>query len=250
MSTSRRLAVADALAVVEHRRLVLLALADHDDAVHVDGADIMCRIASTAAWSAAFLSPRPTQRAAASAAASVTRTSSRARLRSGVWRCMAAIVEPAAGAARAGTRRRGAWPTCSHRSTSPPSRAPLPGPHARGRGPARAVPRRARRLAGAEDRDRGRSPATCERSNANLGGPFVTSEESDAVVEDARAAAADLTGATAGRDRVRAEHDDAQLPARARRRRARCSRATRSSSRSSTTTRTSARGCASRATTS
>jgi cysteine desulfurase family protein (TIGR01976 family) len=34
-----------------------------------------------------------------------------------------------------------------------------------------------------------------ERSNANLGGPFVTSEESVAVVEDARLAAADLTGA-------------------------------------------------------
>ena len=28
--------VADALAVVEHRRLVLLAFADHDDAVHLD----------------------------------------------------------------------------------------------------------------------------------------------------------------------------------------------------------------------
>ncbi len=41
------------------------------------------RIASTAAPSAAILSPRPTQRAAASAAASVTRTSSSARLRSG-----------------------------------------------------------------------------------------------------------------------------------------------------------------------
>ena len=41
------------------------------------------RIASTAAWSAAILSPRPTQRAEASAAASVTRTSSSARLRSG-----------------------------------------------------------------------------------------------------------------------------------------------------------------------
>src|SRR5687768_6744377 len=40
-------------------------------------------MASTAAWSASSLSPRPTQRAAASAAASVTRTSSSARLRSG-----------------------------------------------------------------------------------------------------------------------------------------------------------------------
>ena len=42
------------------------------------------RIASTAAPSAAILSPRPTQRAAARAAASVTRTSSSAMLRSGL----------------------------------------------------------------------------------------------------------------------------------------------------------------------
>src|SRR5262245_9934210 len=42
------------------------------------------RIAATAATSAAFLSPRPIQRPAASAAASVTRASSIARLRSGV----------------------------------------------------------------------------------------------------------------------------------------------------------------------
>src|SRR3954468_23716231 len=45
------------------------------------------RIASTAAASAPFFSPRPTQRPAAIAAASVTRTSSIARLRSGAsWR--------------------------------------------------------------------------------------------------------------------------------------------------------------------
>src|SRR5687768_15730094 len=44
------------------------------------------RMASTAAPSAPSLSPRPTQREAASAAASVVRTSSMARLRSGAWR--------------------------------------------------------------------------------------------------------------------------------------------------------------------
>src|SRR4051812_9757420 len=43
------------------------------------------RMPSTAAWSAASLSPRPIQAALASAAASVTRTSSSARLRSGRW---------------------------------------------------------------------------------------------------------------------------------------------------------------------
>src|SRR5829696_5107028 len=50
---------------------------------------IRVRIASTAAPSPPFLSPRPTQRPAAIAAASVTRTSSRARLRSGASRCTA-----------------------------------------------------------------------------------------------------------------------------------------------------------------
>ena len=35
----RAAAVADLLAVEEHRRLVLLALADHDDAVHPDGVE-------------------------------------------------------------------------------------------------------------------------------------------------------------------------------------------------------------------
>ena len=44
------------------------------------------RMASTAAWSAPSLSPRPIHLEAAMAAASVTRTSSRARLRSGACR--------------------------------------------------------------------------------------------------------------------------------------------------------------------
>ena len=51
----------------------------------IDTELISTRIALTAAPSAPFLSPRPTQRPAAIAAASVTRTSSRARLRSGAW---------------------------------------------------------------------------------------------------------------------------------------------------------------------
>src|SRR5262245_45116220 len=41
-----------------------------------------CRMALTAAWSAAISSPRPRRRAAATAARSVTRTSSRVRMRS------------------------------------------------------------------------------------------------------------------------------------------------------------------------
>src|SRR4051794_23514528 len=49
----------------------------------IDTVETSWRIALTAAWSAPFLSPRPTHRPAAMAAASVTRTSSRARFRSG-----------------------------------------------------------------------------------------------------------------------------------------------------------------------
>src|SRR3954463_15093227 len=52
--------------------------------------DRTTRMASTAAPSAPSLSPRPIQRDAASAAASVTRTSSMARLRSGA--CFSAAV--------------------------------------------------------------------------------------------------------------------------------------------------------------
>ena len=84
-----RRAVADALAVEEHRRFVLLALADDDDAVHRHGVE------HDAAWRRRrrrrrrSLSPRPIQRDAARAAASVTRTSSRARLRSGTCLSMA-----------------------------------------------------------------------------------------------------------------------------------------------------------------
>src|SRR5918996_3411097 len=49
-------------------------------------------MASTAAWSTASLSPKPILRAAAMAAASVTRTSSRARLRSGASRSSRASI--------------------------------------------------------------------------------------------------------------------------------------------------------------
>jgi len=49
----------------------------------IDTESSIARMPSTAAWSAAILSPRPTQRPAPSAAASVTRTSSIARFLSG-----------------------------------------------------------------------------------------------------------------------------------------------------------------------
>ena len=81
----------------------------------IDTVPMSWRIASTAAPSPPFLSPRPTQRPAAIAAASVTRTSSSARLRSGAsGPCVRGLVALAAslmaapygrGRRRAGARR-------------------------------------------------------------------------------------------------------------------------------------------------
>ena len=82
MSTAGPVAGADLLADVEHRRLVALALADHDDAVDVEQVRAASRMASTAAWSAAFSSPRPISLAAARAAASDTRARPRDSMRS------------------------------------------------------------------------------------------------------------------------------------------------------------------------
>src|SRR5579871_4010308 len=63
------------------------------------------RIASTAVWSTIILSPRPIQRAAANAAASVARTSSSARLRSRGVGIIASFLKVAAVPTR-GERRR------------------------------------------------------------------------------------------------------------------------------------------------
>ena len=71
------------LAVVEHRRLVLLALADDDDAVHVDRVEHDAHARRRRPGRRPPCRPCRRSRAAASAAASVTRTSSSARLRSG-----------------------------------------------------------------------------------------------------------------------------------------------------------------------
>ena len=52
--------------------------------------------------------------------------------------------------------------------------------------------------------------ATTATSNANHGGPFLTSERSDAMLDEAHAALADLLNAARPvRDQVRREHDDA-----------------------------------------
>ena len=77
-----RRAVADRLAVVEHRRLVLLALADDDDAVHGDRVEHVAH-GVDGGLVGGLLVAAADEPAAASAAASVTRTSSSARLRSG-----------------------------------------------------------------------------------------------------------------------------------------------------------------------
>ena len=72
---------ADGAAVRAMRTLV--STVSMNGVVVIDTVWTRVRMARTAAPSAPFLSPRPTQRPAAIAAASVTRTSSRARLRSG-----------------------------------------------------------------------------------------------------------------------------------------------------------------------
>src|SRR6187549_3944512 len=71
--------------------------------------EIITRIALTATPSASFLSPRPTQRPAAMAAASVTRTSSRARLRSG-WGVLALMAHRLTAGVAADGRRLGRQP--------------------------------------------------------------------------------------------------------------------------------------------
>ena len=109
----RRRAVADLLAVVEHRRLVLLALADDDDAVHRDGVEHEAHRVDGGLVGGVLVAAAD-QRAAASAAASVTRTSSSARLRSGLESGMGPPVEelrggadPTAGAPSRGASRSG-----------------------------------------------------------------------------------------------------------------------------------------------
>ena len=98
----------------------------------IETESIISRIASTAAASAAILSPRPTQRPDASAAASVTRTSSMARLRSGS--CLIAG-PPGCRAGRLHRTAPGGWPhgTAGRGGVRPPN-----GPH---RGSSRPLPR-------------------------------------------------------------------------------------------------------------
>ena len=79
----RRAAVADLLAVVEHRRFVLLAFADDHDAVHRNGVEQDAHGIDRGAVGGELVTPSDPPGEAARAADSVTRTSSRARLRSG-----------------------------------------------------------------------------------------------------------------------------------------------------------------------
>src|ERR1700755_2304912 len=88
------------------------------------------RIASTAAPSPPSLSPRPTQRPAAMAPASVTRTSSRARLRSGASRREPALM--VANCPRAGLQLR-SWDTRAMTTQPEPTAKPGQAPAAAGR---------------------------------------------------------------------------------------------------------------------
>ena len=90
--------------------------------------------------------------------------------------------------------------------------------------------------------------AYLRESNANLGGAFEASVRSDALVTNARLAAASFLGCTSDEIVFGAEHDDAQLRALANASAESSAPATRSSRRGSTTTATSRRGSSSRAT--
>jgi hypothetical protein len=75
---------ADLLAVEQHRRFVLLTLADDDDAFHRDGVeDDAHGVDRGAVGSVLVALPEPAS--GCERRASVTRTSSSARLRSGAW---------------------------------------------------------------------------------------------------------------------------------------------------------------------
>ena len=146
---------------------------------------MVARMASTAAPSAAFLSPRPTQRLAERAAASVTRTSSSARLRSGVCELM------------------GPKPTsCTLEPVNATTTSPLDIAALRRRFPALSRSVDGRPAAFLDGPGGSQTPdavidamtAYLRGSNANLGGAFVTSAESDALYERARQAGADFTG--------------------------------------------------------
>ena len=89
---------------------------------------ISCRMALTAAPSAPFLSPRPTQRAEAMAPASVTLASSSARLRSGACRPGSGVVAPGSAAgSTAGSAIPGAPATPLANAASLQRRAEPPG---------------------------------------------------------------------------------------------------------------------------
>ena len=64
--------------------------------------------------------------------------------------------------------------------------------------------------------------------NANYGGRFATSEETDATIAEAHAAGADFLGCDAGRGQLRRQHDHPHVLPRAKRSGAACSPATRS----------------------
>ena len=98
-----RAAVADPLAVVEHRRLVLLALADDHQAVHRDRVEEQAHSVDRRLIGLLLFSA-PDPAGAASAAASVTRTSSSARFRSGLVPARTSC-EMTLGASSALTRR-------------------------------------------------------------------------------------------------------------------------------------------------
>ena len=163
---------------------------------------------STAAWSAAILSPRPTSRDAASAPLSVARTISSARSRSGIVVMCANL-------------------SCAAVPRRPIRGVPLPDidtirrslhvalPHG-SRRPAARLPRRPGWRAGAGCRDRrdGRLPAALEREHRRR----VRDERRRRRSSSTRPASRRPTSSAAKPEEVdlRAQHDDDQLQPRAR----------------------------------
>ena len=205
---ARARAVADVLAVVEHGRLVLLALADHDDAVHRDGVEhVAHRVDGRLIRGDLVAGAHEAGGGERGGLGDAYELEGEVAIG---HRCVHGARAYTAGATMA------AHDACDFplRRDVRPAPASLRSPRARTA--ARRLPRRAGRLAGAARGARRDARPTCERDNANLGGAFRASRASDDVIEAGRAAIADFVGGASGRDRVRREHDDAQLPARAR----------------------------------
>ena len=198
-------AVADLLAVVEHRRFVLLALADHDDAVHVDGVEERAHAVHGGLVGRDLVAapdlPRRRQRAALGGAddleREVTVRDRRHRCQS-ILRCAPAAPIRGVPLPDIDTIRR-SFSSLSRTGADGRPLVFLDGPGG-AQVPDVVIDAMADYL---------------RRSNANIDGAFVTSQETTALVDATRVAAADFLGCKPEEIDLRAQHDDDQLQPRA-----------------------------------